>query len=115
MEQTEIKLSDVSLEGINKMKVAKLRQLCKTEGLKIGGSKNELAERLRIRKTGRSDRYIGQDTRCIICSEKVKVICIARSDMDDGRTLVTRTVRCSGKNKHTYPLKEIVEPENVKN
>ena len=111
MEQTGIKLSNVSLEEINKMKMAELRQLCKAEGLKIGGPKNELQQRLRIRKTGRSDRYVGQETRCAICGERIKVTCTISTVMDDGRTLITRTVRCSGKNKHTYPLKEIVEPE----
>jgi len=110
MEKT-VKLSDVKAGDIGEMKMNQLRELCRIEEMKVGGSKKELIDRLLIKKTGRSDRYAGQQTCCRICGARVIVKGTDSKTLDDGRTVVTRNIRCLGRHKHTYPLKEILTPE----
>ena len=110
MEKT-VKLSDVKAGDIGEMKINQLRELCRIEEMKVGGSKKELIDRLLIKKTGRSDRYTSQFPKCRVCGAKVIVKGTDRKPLDDGRTLVTRNIRCIGKHRHTYPIKELLSTE----
>jgi len=96
------------MKELKTMKVKELRELAKKEGLKIGGTKKELIERLLAKRTGVSSRYAGQQTICRICGARVIVKNTSTKILDDGRMLITRQVKCVGKNKHTYPIKEML-------
>jgi len=105
----QLKLADIEAGQIETLKVEHLRKLCKVEGIKISGKKGELVKRLLLKKSGQSTSYTGQLTKCRICGSPVRVTGTNRKTLGDGRILVTRQIRCAGRHKHTYPLKEIVD------
>jgi len=111
MEEMQTRLDDVKAGDIGTMKTNQLRELCRIEGLKVGGSKKELIDRLLVKKTGVNDKYAGRLTSCRVCGARVIVKGTDSRTLDDGRTLVVRNVRCLGKNKHTYPIKELLTAE----
>lgn len=90
-----------------------LRDECQRRGLPIGGSKKELAERLAVAEGGVANRYVGGGIalKCQICNLRAKVTKTASRDLGDGRTLITRQVKCIGRHGHTYPIREIVKPD----
>lgn len=104
-------LKEVTIDQLAKLKINEMRRLCEEEGLETGGKKTDLFKRLFVQKTGRSDTFSPANTKCKICSEPVKVTRTQRQQLTDGRILVTRQVRCTGKHRHTYRLKEIIRPE----
>ena len=104
-------LKEVTIDQLAKLNINELRHLCKEEGLETGGEKGVLLKRLIVQKTGRSDRFISTKTRCKICCEPAKVVSTRRRELSNGRILMTRQLRCTGKHRHTYPLKEIIKPE----
>jgi len=53
-EAKEVDLDDLSLSRITSCNVAELKALCKTRGLKLGGKKDELIERLRDYAKGKN-------------------------------------------------------------
>lgn len=57
--------------------------------------------------SGQPGKHTHGRTPCEICRKPAKVTVTKRKKMADGRTLVTRTMKCTGKHKHTYPLKNI--------
>ncbi len=93
---------------LTELTVAQLRQMCKDEGLAALGNKAELVKRLSIKKFGPSDTHEPARTKCKFCSAQVRVTGTHRDKMKDGRTMVTRQVRCAGRHRHSYPLKNIV-------
>ena len=63
-------------------------------------------EKLRGSKGG---RFLGGGTaKCEVCNLPAQVKSTKKTEMPDGRTLVTRQMKCTGRHGHTYPLKEIV-------
>ena len=104
-------LKEVTIDQLAELNINELRNLCKEEGLEIGGKRTDLFKRLFVQKTGRSDTFSPANTRCRICSNPVKVMGTQKRQLTDGRTLITRQIRCTGKHRHTYPLKEIIRPE----
>jgi len=89
-------------------KLNELRSLCKIAGLATAGKKAELIDRLHAHTAGQSDRWVGKLTACKVCGARVMVSRTITQSLDDNRTLVTRYVRCQGRHRHTYPLKEVV-------
>ena len=102
-------LASVSIAEIEAMTVGELKELSKISALPVTGKRGELIKQLKVKKIGRADRYAGPgQTKCCVCDAAVTVKGTTRATLDDGRILITRSVRCQGKHKHTYPLKEIV-------
>lgn len=104
-------LAELSDDDIKNMKKIPLQALCRKEQLSPSGNKDELVDRLMLKKYGRSDRYYNTMTKCRICSSAVSVNGKKTEPMKDGRILVTRQIKCKGKHHHTYPLKDIIERE----
>ena len=85
------------------------RTLCRKEGVSAKGTKSELAKRLAVCRTSRSDKFIGGGrVKCKICNWPARVTGTSRKLLDGGKQLITRQIVCTGKHRHTYPLKEIV-------
>lgn len=99
---------------MNVTKINDLRKLCKKLGLSAGGTKHDLAKRLEVEQHGRVDEVGGQ-RKCEICNMPAKVTGTSRTAMKDGsgRILITRQVVCTGKHRHTYPVKRIVGEKKV--
>lgn len=106
--QETLSLADLNVSQIKEFLKDDLIALCEVEKLPVGGTKKELIDRLITKKMGRSDRYVGRLTKCKVCGKSVVVKGTARTPFGDGETLVTRNIRCTGKNAHSYPLKEVV-------
>ena len=106
-------LKEVTIDQLAKLNLNELRHLCKEEGLEIGGKKMDLFKRLFVQKTGRSDTFSPANTKCKICNEPIKVMGTQKRQLSGGRILITRQIRCTGKHRHTYPLKEIIKPESL--
>lgn len=107
-----IALKEITIEQLKKFNTNELRHLCKKERLETVGPKQVLFKRLLVQKTGRSDKFTPARTKCVICFEPVKVVRTQRKELADGCILVTRQVRCTGRHRHTYPLKEIERSES---
>ena len=103
----------MDVNELKELKMNPLRKLCKDVGLLASGKKKELLDRLILKKQGVSERFVGSLTICHICSAKVRIRNTSRREMEDGRVMVTRTVRCLGKHNHTYPLKEVIESKKA--
>lgn len=108
--ETVWNLASVAIAEIDEMPVDELKELSKIEGLPVTAKKRaELIRQLKTKKIGRDDRYSGRgQTKCCVCGAPVTVKGTIRTTLEDGRILVTRNVRCQGKHKHTYPLKDII-------
>ena len=100
-------LQEIGTDEIKDMKLNELRTLCSTEELPVSGKKDELVDRLLIKKLGKSDRFVPGSIKCLICGAKARVTKTVKQSYE-GKTLITRQVKCDGKNRHTYPIKEIV-------
>jgi len=58
---------------------------------------------------GVTNRFVGAGMdKCCICGLKAHVVKVQKEEMEDGRMLITRQIKCTGKHRHTYPMKEIV-------
>lgn len=69
---------------------------------KVKGKVKELAQ-----------RFIGAGLlRCRVCAQKARVTKTQKEEMENGNIIVTRQVCCLGKNRHTYPMKEIIAAKN---
>jgi len=105
-------LQELGTDEIKNMKgitgLNELRTLCKTEGLPVSGKKDELIDRLLIKKLGKSDRFVPGSIKCLVCGAKARVTGTTKQPFDGNKILITRQVKCNGKNRHTYPIKEIV-------
>lgn len=99
-------LETLSDEEIKDMSAQKLSDLCKDEDLVQKGTKNDKIKRLFLKKYGISDRYVNLMTKCRVCHHAVRVIGTDTKKLPDGRTFVTRNVKCIGRHRHTYPIKE---------
>jgi len=84
-----------------------LRRWSVEAGLGAAGKASDIARRLIVALTGTTKKHTHGLTKCDICGHPVVVASTQRTPIDDGRTLVTRYMRCKGKHRHTYPLKEI--------
>ena len=87
-----------------------LRRWSISADLGADGKSADIRERLLETLTqaaGEPGKHTHGRTPCGICRKPAKVVGTKRTKMPDGRTLVTRTMKCSGKHKHTYPLKNI--------
>ena len=93
---------------MNVKKINDLRKLCKKLGLPAGGTKHDLTERLEANQNSRADRFGPGKLKCQICSMPAKVTGTRREPRDDGKVVITRQVVCTGKHRHTYPLKEVI-------
>ena len=103
-----IDLSTISDADIKAMKVDDLKELCEDQQLPKGGVKKDMVKRILLAKHGRSDKYVGANTICKVCPAKVVVTGTKSEPTTDGKTLITRQMKCRGKNTHRYPLKEII-------
>ena len=99
-------LADMSLEDLEGMSDKALKKLCKAEDMVTDGVKGERFNRLYAKRFGLTSRYIGADTRCQFCAEKVRVRNTAKEQQADGRILVTRSMKCVGRHHHIYPLSQ---------
>lgn len=104
-------LDDTAIKAMNGKELA---ALCKLEELPQKGSKDDKLKRLFLKKYGQSDKYVNLMTKCNICQQAVQVQKTDSKPMQDGRTLVTRYVKCVGVRHHTYPLKNIVGKKHDK-
>jgi len=96
-------------ENVTQPKINELRRMCREKGLPTGGTKKELSQRLLTEATAGTDRFAGAGTlKCKVCSLTVKVTSTQKTTLEDGRTLITRQVKCTGKHGHTYSLPEIL-------
>jgi len=84
-----------------------LRRMSKAAGLGVSGKADEIRGRLLDALARTTKTHTNARTRCKTCLAPVVVRNTRRTKMDDGRTLVTRSVRCTGKHRHTDTLKEI--------
>lgn len=105
--EVPVSLATVEVEGLGGMNMAALQAICKAEGLTVAGKKDDLIKRLKIAKDGRTDRHVNAGTKCRICGMPTVVQGTHKAKMADGRTMVTRKMKCTGKHRHTYPLKKI--------
>lgn len=107
-ETEESSLMKVSLEAIQKLGVAALKKHCADHGMDKSGKRPELLDKVLAIRFGRTRMYVGAETRCSVCGKEVSVKGTRKEAMGNGKTLVTRTVKCRGRHGHTYPLKNIV-------
>ena len=107
-------LTQIPLEKLTQMLVAELKDLCKSEGLPMKGKKADLLKVLKAKKLGGDSNYVPGQTLCRFCREPVDVTGTKRRDLEDGRFLVIRQLRCRGKRSHRYPTKEIVGEKKMK-
>ena len=110
-DNTPVDLAKIEDADIQAMSAKDLAELCEDQPLQKKGNKKTLMERLFLKKHGQSSQYVMLMTKCKICHAKVRVTNTKKKPMGDGRTLVTRTVKCRGKHCHTYALKNIVKPD----
>lgn len=112
-------VSQVEKEKTNfaKMSFIELKRIAAKMAIRTGdldgGDKERLVKRIILKKFGQSKKYIPGLTACQVCGEEVRVKGQSR-DVEDGQMIVTRTVKCTGKHAHTYPLKEIYKPTETK-
>ena len=100
-------LAEIAIETLGRKTKAYLAGLCRSEGLPEAGLKSELIERLTAAKHGGAAGYVPGKTLCRYCGAPVKVTKTVPQEMGDGRILITRQLRCEGRNRHSYPVKEI--------
>ena len=100
----------ISVEEIQQMSRNELRAACKDHQLGTEGRKAELAARLTRRMTGTTSRHTPGNTLCKYCGAPVFVKNTRKGQLADGRLLITRSMQCTGKGRHRYPLKEVVKP-----
>ena len=98
----------IGVDELKKLNKKRLAAICKKEGLPSSGTKDELINRLIAKRFGTSRRYVGPLTTCKVCGAGVFVKSTEQNPLGDGRMMVTRHIKCKGKNAHRYPLKEIV-------
>jgi len=87
-----------------------LRRWSISADLGADGKSADIRERLTAAISGASGpqgKHTHGRTPCEICGKPARVTNTKRTKMADGRTLVTRQMKCTGKHKHTYPLKKI--------
>lgn len=99
-------LPELTNQNIEALTVKELRELCVLEQLPVSGNKSDLTRRLLLKKNGEPKRFAGAATKCRICGAEVSVTGTKTKQTKDGRRLVTRMIKCKGKHRHTYPLKE---------
>ncbi len=99
-------LADMSLEDLEGMSDKALKKLCKEEDMVTDGKKEERFNRLYAKRFSLTKRYIGAETCCQFCGEKVRVKNTAKEQQADGRILVTRSMKCVGRHHHTYSLSQ---------
>jgi RNase P subunit RPR2 len=105
-----------------KLDTKELQAVAETLGLDTTGKHQELIDRIIKARVARSKQYVGKLTICQLCGKPVIVQRTMSTQMSDGRTLKTRYVKCQGKGRHTYPIKNIednrgkqaIGPETVK-
>ena len=105
----EVKIKDVT--------TADLRILCEKEGITDTAMRRTMIAALDLlaaRKVENATvvvgRYAGKATRCGICGYPVMVNGTRRDEMPDGRSMITRSMKCLGPGNHRFPLKEITNP-----
>ena len=98
-------------QSLDELTLAQLRTACKENSLPAGGGKKDLRGRLRRHLFGSSEQHTPAMTKCRICGARASVAGTRKRRMADGRLMVTRQMRCHGKHRHSYPLPEIVEPD----
>ena len=81
------------------------------QGTKVDGAAvGVIAGRVKGKVKDIAQRFVGAGLlRCAVCSQPARVTKTEKEKMEDGGTLITRQVRCIGKNRHTYPMKEVVK------
>ena len=94
---------------LNDLSIRELQSRAKAAGLGTSRSKAALIERLEAIPAVRVTHHVHGTTLCRICRAKTKVTNTKKHTMADGRSLITRQMRCVGKHRHTYPLREIVK------
>ena len=107
----EKRLADLTDEDLKGMKKTPFQELCRTEELSPSGNKEELLDRLMLKKYGLSNQYVNTMTKCKVCSAAVHVTGTKKTPLKDGRILWTRQIKCRGRHHHTYPLKDILQQE----
>jgi len=101
------------IEEIKDLNVNELKAECRAEKLPTTGDKQTLAKRVKVNKMGSATKFTGGGmVKCKICNMPAGVRKVIRKKMDDGRIMVTRQIRCTGRHGHTYPLSEIVKADN---
>ena len=106
-----IDLTKIEDADIKSMNAADLAEFCGDQGLKKKGRKEELIARLMTKKYGQSGRYIQGLTKCRFCQADVVVTGTKKQPDGEGKTMITRQIKCRGKHSHRYPLKEIVKAD----
>lgn len=98
-------------EQLKKLKKSELQEWCKKMGHSTAGKKPELINRLCGKPVGYINNFVPAKMLCRYCRAKATVRRTVRATLGDGRVLVTRHLRCQGKNIHRYALKKIETPE----
>ena len=106
-----IDLKTIEDSEIEEMKSKDLAELCADQGLKKKGDKKTLIGRIFLKKYGRGSKYVGLMTKCKVCGAKVRVTSTKTQPMEDGRTMITRGIKCYGRHCHTYTLKETIKAD----
>jgi len=104
---TDKPLAEVTEADIKVAAFQTLRRWSIAAGLGGSGKAADLRRRLVVKISGTTEKHSHGKTLCKICLAPAKVVVTKRQPMDDGRTLVTRSMRCEDKHHHTYPLKNI--------
>lgn len=98
--------------GLAQVNVKELRQLCREQDLPTAGRKADLVKRLQLVADGVAGRFTPARTICRMCGSAMRVMNTRRKRLKNGRILVTRQMTCSGRHRHSYPLKDVEGPEN---
>jgi len=102
-----------SLAELGRKTVPELQTLAQAAGLGTGGRKGDLLARLRAAKSGGAAGYVPGKTLCTVCKAPTDVKGTKTEEMEDGRILVTRYLRCRGKHRHSYPQREIQDQKKI--
>jgi len=94
-------------EDLGSLGAGQIARLARAYGLPTSGTKSEVIRRLTAARSGGVAGYVPGQTLCSICREPCKVTSTDRSRMADGRLLVTRYLRCTGRHHHTSVVREI--------
>ena len=107
-EPKALKLENFTDPQLKELSHRDLIELSKNEEISWNHSAEQLVANLICKKHGQSQKYICRRTICKFCGAPIRVMGTQRKTMEDGRVLVTRSVKCIGRHRHSYPLKEII-------
>lgn len=90
------------------MKYPQLKSLCKEKGVSTKGKRDELIKNLRADSLGQT-KFVPGMTLCKVCRQRAAVIKTEKTIDTYGRPVIIRTMRCTSRHRHQYPLYETLK------